>query len=60
MTTANSSSFKYKSSLLRGLNSEAGGAGTNAYRTFKIDQILVPLKYVSPFFRSLELLLINT
>ena len=44
VTTANSSSFKYKSSLLTGLTSKEGGAGANAYRTYKNAQILVSLK----------------
>ena len=58
----NSSSFKYKSNLLSGLNSILTPADGNvaAYRTFKNAQILVPLKYVSSFFRTLELPLINT
>ena len=58
VTTTNSSSFKYKSSLLTGLTSEA--SDDSAYRTFKDAQILVPLKYISSFFGSLELPLINT
>ena len=53
-------SFKYKLSLLTGLTSEVGGAGDNAYRSYKNAQIFVPLKYVSSFFRSLELPMINT
>ena len=60
LTTDNSSSFKYKSSLLTGLTTEDGGAGADAYRTFKNAQILMPLKYISLFFRSLELPSINT
>ena len=60
VTTANLSSFRYKSSLLKGLNSVASGAGADAYKTFKNAQVLVPLKYISSFFRSLELPLINT
>ena len=60
VTVNNSSSFKYKSNLLKGLDTEDGGEGANAYRFFKNAQIAVPLKYVSSFFRSLELPLINT
>ena len=54
VTTANSSCFKYKSSLIDRSTTEDGGAGANAYR------ISVPLKYISSFFRSLELPMINT
>ena len=60
VTTDNSSSFKYKSSSLTGLTTEDGGAGADAYRTFKNAQILMSLNYISSFFRSLELSLINT
>ena len=60
VTTDNLSSFKYKSSLLTGLTTEDGRAAADAYRIFKNAQILVPLKYISSFFRSLELPLINT
>ena len=49
-----SSSFKYKSSLL----GEAITEDRNA--VWKNARIIVPLKYVSSFFRSLELPLINT
>ena len=49
VTTNNSPSFKYKSSLLEAPN--ATGALENA-------QIVVPLKYLSNFFRSLEMPLI--
>ena len=61
VTSANSSSFKYKSNFFRGLNSEATAAagGVHAYITFKNAQILVPVKYVSAFFRSSEIPLIN-
>ena len=54
LTTDDSSSFKYKSSLL--------GASTAdvANRKWKNDQITVSLKYISAFFRSWELLFINT
>ena len=47
-----------KSSLLAELTTEDGGS--NVCRTFKNAQILLPLKYISSFFRSLELPLINT
>ena len=65
MSTANSSSFKYKSNLLKGLEGRDIAAGTNpdivgARRMRSNAQIVVPLKYISIFFRSLELLLINT
>ena len=53
VTTDNSSSFKYKSSLLG--ESAAGGAN----RKFKDVKIVVPLKYLCNFFRSLEMPLIN-
>ena len=64
VTTADSSSFKYKSGLLKGLTSEAVNANTDpnfpqAHRLFTNVQILVPLCYVSSFFRSLEMPLIN-
>ena len=59
-TTDNSSSFKYKPSLLKGLTTEDGGGAADAYRTFTIAQISMLLKNISSFFRSLELPLINT
>ena len=49
-----SSSFKYKSNLSGDAIEEGGNA------VWKNSQIIVPLKYVSSFFRSLELPLINT
>ena len=49
----NSSYFKYKSSSLR----ESTVDGAN--RKFKDVKIVVPLKYLSNFFRSLEMPLIN-
>ena len=49
-----SSSFKYKSGLLGNATAENGNTA------WKNAQIIVSLKYVSSFFRSLELLLINT
>ena len=59
----NSSSFKYKSGLLG--NSTDVNAGTDhnnplAHRLWKNAQIMVPLKYISAFFRSSELSFINT
>ena len=60
VTTDNSSSFKYKLDLLTGLTTEDGGAGANAYRIYKNAQIVIPLKYISTFFRSAEIPLINT
>ena len=60
MTTDNSSSFKYKSSLLTGLVTEDGGASANSNRIIKNAQILVSLKYISSFVRLAEIPLINT
>ena len=60
MTAGNSSSLKYKSSLLTGLTTEDGGAGADAYRIFKNAQMLVSLFYDSSFFRSAELIFLNT
>ena len=75
VTTVDSSSFKYKSSLLKGLFSRDVAANTNpniagAHRLFtnaKIvvlllftnAKIVVLLKFLSNFLRSLEMLLIN-
>ena len=53
VTTADSSSFKYKSSILG--DSVADGANG----ALKDTKIVVPLKYLSNFFRSLEMPLIN-
>ena len=60
-----SSYFKYKTKLLEGLTTRDIGANidpniANAHRLFTNVQILVPLKYISSFFRSLELPLLNT
>ena len=52
LTADNSSSFKYKVSLLGNLNLD----GAIAKRSVKV---VVPLKYLSNFFRSLEMPLIN-
>ena len=54
LTTDDSSSFKYKSSLLGNATVEGGNA------VWKDTKIMVPLKYTSNFFRSLEIPLINT
>ena len=54
LTVAGSSSFKYKSDLLGNATEENGNT------VWKNAQIIVPLKYISSFFRSLELPLINT
>ena len=66
MTVDDSSSFKYKSGLLgypsnttiNNDNIRALPAGENP--VWKNAQIIVPLKYASSFFRSLEMPLINT
>ena len=50
----NSTSFKYKASLL-GKATDADGND----RSLKNTKIVVPLKYLSNFFRSLEMPLIN-
>ena len=55
LTVNESSSFIYKSSLLG-----ASGDGGGGNRIWKNARIIVPLKYVSSFFRSLELPLIVT
>ena len=52
VTTANSSSFKYKSSFFKPLRAADNGV-------FKDVKIAVPLKYLSNFWRSLEMPLIN-
>ena len=64
VTTVDSSSFKYKSSLLKGLFSRDVAANTNpniagAHRLFTNAKIVVLLKFLSNFLRSLEMLLIN-
>ena len=65
VTVNNSSSFKYKSNFLKRLTTRGVATVANpniagAHRLFLNVQIVVPLKYVSSFFRSLELPLINT
>ena len=52
VTTDDSSSFKYKSSFFKPLTAADNGV-------FKDVKIAVPLKYLSNFCRSLEMLLIN-
>ena len=52
VSTANSSSFKYKSSFFKPLRDADNGV-------FKNVKIAVPLKYLSNFWRSLEMPLIN-
>ena len=52
LTANNSSSFKYKVSLLGDPDVDGGIAKTSV-------KVVVPLKYLSNFFRSLEMLLIN-
>ena len=61
LTPAYSSLFKYKSDLLgRPININAAGALVGDSPVWENTQIIVPLKYVSSFFRSLDLPLINT
>ena len=71
LTAANSSSFKYQSGLIqKQLTTENGHSETVnaradpnfnvAHRLWENIKIVFPLKYVSNFFRSLELPLINT
>ena len=64
LSVNNSTSFKYMSGLIN-VNSVGINANVNpniplAHRLFKNVQIIAPLKYVSSFFRSLEMPLINT
>ena len=65
VTANNSSSFKYKSKLLKALTTRDVAANVdpdsaNAHRLFLNAQIVVRLKYVSCFFKSLEMSLLNT
>ena len=52
VATANSASFKYKSSFFKALTDDDNGE-------FKYVKITVPLKHLSNFWRSLEMSLIN-
>ena len=59
-----SSLSKYKSNLLKGLTTRDVAANVNldianVHRLFLNTQIVVPLKYLSNFFRGLEMPLIN-
>ena len=56
LTADNSSSFKYKIKLLGNVTEVVGNAA--GVRRLNV-KIVVPLKYLSNFFRSLEMLLIN-
>ena len=56
LTADNSSSFKYKINLLGNITEVAGNAAGVRRLNLKI---VVPLKYLSNFFRSLEMPLIN-
>ena len=58
LTADNSSSFKYKFSLLGNIP-QINGAGNVAGVGRLNLKVVVPLKYLSNFFRSLEMLLIN-
>ena len=59
-----SSSFKYKSGLLGTTETQiVANANPNiplAHRLWRNAQFIVPLKYISSFFRSLEMPLVNT
>ena len=55
MTIDNSQSFKYKATLL-GKTANAVGGTNNSVKDAKI---VVPLKYLSNFWRSLEMPLMN-
>ena len=64
VTTDDLSYFKYRSSLLKDLNSRNIAANVNpntadAHRLFTNAKIVVLLKYLSNIFRSLEMPLIN-
>ena len=56
LTTDNSSSFKYKIKLLGNVTEVAGNAA--GVRRLNV-KIVIPLKYLSNFFRSLEMPLVN-
>ena len=59
VTVVDSSSFKYKSNLLENPVNAGTGAGANAHALLRDAKIAVPLKYLSNYFRSLEMPLIN-
>ena len=63
LTADNSSSFKYKSGFLGTTNTQKNAdANPNiplAHRLWRNVQIIVPLKYISSFFRLLEIPLTN-
>ena len=59
-----SSSFKYKSNLLKGMTTRDVAANVNPdiandHRLWLNAQIVVALKYISSFFRSAEMILLN-
>ena len=59
-TATNSESFKYKAALVGKTTDHTGTAADNNLCSFvKNTKIVVPLKYLSNFWRSLEILLIN-
>ena len=58
LTANNSSSFKYKFSLLGNIPQLAGAADVARVGRLNV-KVVVPLKYLSNFFRSLEMPLIN-
>ena len=62
VTVDNSSSFKYKSNLLKGLTTRnvAANLNPNIANTHRLFVNAIDLKNISSFFRSLELPLINT
>ena len=64
ITTANSPSFEYKSGLIKitptNVVANANPDIPDAHKLWENVKIVVPLKYISNFFRSLELSLINT
>ena len=55
MTIDNSQSFKYKAALVR----KTSNAVNNTYISVKNTKIVVPLKYLSNLWKSLEMPLIN-
>ena len=55
LTIDNSQSFKYKAALL----GKTADAVNNTNSSVKEEKIVVPLKYLSNFWRSLEIPLIN-